>query len=187
MAFLIYSLILGFIARYIAESKGYDGGFWWGFFLGVIGLLVVGFRPDNRTSDPSSAELPAWAKEPVSLSSSSGKAPGWICACGATNPSTIDYCLACRRSKAEGMTPKVTCPHCGAFNRAANTLCFACKKPLDGSESAVEECSESAAPEGPKEATAFVAILEQLDRLHDQGILTDEEFQQKKADLLARM
>jgi hypothetical protein len=37
----------------------------------------------------------------------------------------------------------------------------------------------------PSEGPA--AILEQLDRLHQQGILTDAEFQEKKADLLARL
>ena len=184
---LISSLVFGFITRYIAQSKGYDGGFWWGFFLGIIGVLVVGFRPDNRTSAASSAEMPAWAREPASLPTASGRAPGWTCICGSRNPSSIDYCLACRRSKAEAMTPKVNCPHCGASNRASNTLCFACKKPLDGSDPAAEKSSESAAPGEPKEAAAFVPLLEQLAKLHDQGILTDEEFQQKKADLLARM
>ena len=32
-----------------------------------------------------------------------------------------------------------------------------------------------------------VAALEKLAKLHQQGILTDEEFNQKKADLLAKM
>ena len=26
--------------------KGY-GGFWWGFFLGVIGIIIVAVRPDE--------------------------------------------------------------------------------------------------------------------------------------------
>jgi hypothetical protein len=46
------------------------------------------------------------------------------------------------------------------------------------------EHGEIAAPP-PKDGPA--AILEQLDRLRQQGILTDEEFQQKKADLLSRL
>lgn len=43
--FLVQGLIFGFITRAIADSKGYDGGFWWGFFLGLIGLIVVAVRP----------------------------------------------------------------------------------------------------------------------------------------------
>lgn len=43
--FLVQGLIFGFITRAIADSKGYDGGFWWGFFLGILGLIVVAVRP----------------------------------------------------------------------------------------------------------------------------------------------
>ena len=43
--FLAQAFIFGFITRAIARSKGYDGGFWWGFFLGLIGLIVVAVRP----------------------------------------------------------------------------------------------------------------------------------------------
>lgn len=43
--FLVQGLIFGFITRAIADSKGYDGGFWWGFFLGLLGLIVVAVRP----------------------------------------------------------------------------------------------------------------------------------------------
>ena len=46
--FLVQGLIFGFITRAIADSKGYDGGFWWGFFLGLLGLIVVAVRPNQR-------------------------------------------------------------------------------------------------------------------------------------------
>lgn len=35
------AIVLGFASKAINEFKGYDGGFGWGFFLGVIGLIVV--------------------------------------------------------------------------------------------------------------------------------------------------
>ena len=47
-AYVIDGLIFGLITQYLAESKGYDGGFWWGFWLGLISLLVVGFRPNKN-------------------------------------------------------------------------------------------------------------------------------------------
>jgi hypothetical protein len=40
----------GFITRYLAGKKGYSGGFAWGFFLGIIGLIVVAARPNKVTS-----------------------------------------------------------------------------------------------------------------------------------------
>ena len=43
--FLAQGLVFGFITSAIADSKGYDGGFWWGFFLGFLGLIVVAVRP----------------------------------------------------------------------------------------------------------------------------------------------
>lgn len=43
--FLAQGLVFGFITSAIADSKGYDGGFWWGFFLGILGLIVVAVRP----------------------------------------------------------------------------------------------------------------------------------------------
>ncbi|MBP3426980.1 MAG: hypothetical protein J6M47_01820 [Clostridia bacterium] len=46
--YVVVGLVFGLITQYLSESKGYQGGFWWGFWLGLIGLLVVGFRPDIR-------------------------------------------------------------------------------------------------------------------------------------------
>ena len=46
---IIISLIFGFITKYMNESKGYEGGFWWGFFLDIIGVIVVACKPQNIT------------------------------------------------------------------------------------------------------------------------------------------
>ena len=46
---LILCCIFGFITKHINESKGYTGGFAWGFFLAVIGIIVVACKPDNRS------------------------------------------------------------------------------------------------------------------------------------------
>lgn len=45
---LIGCIIFGFISKYINESKGYEGGFAWGFWLNLIGIIVVACKPDNR-------------------------------------------------------------------------------------------------------------------------------------------
>lgn len=39
---------LGSITRSMNRDKGYDDGFAWGFFLGVIGIIVVAVRPFNQ-------------------------------------------------------------------------------------------------------------------------------------------
>lgn len=47
--YLIVAIICGFITKSMNENKGYDGGFAWGFFLSIIGIIVVAVRPFNRT------------------------------------------------------------------------------------------------------------------------------------------
>ena len=43
----IVHAILGTVTYCLNVDKGYKGGFMWGFFLGVIGIIVVGCRPYN--------------------------------------------------------------------------------------------------------------------------------------------
>ena len=46
--YLIYAIICGFITKSMNQNKGYDGGFAWGLFLGIIGIIVVAVRPFNK-------------------------------------------------------------------------------------------------------------------------------------------
>jgi uncharacterized membrane protein YdbT with pleckstrin-like domain len=50
---------------------------------------------------------------------------------------------------------------------------------------AKEKMERGETPLAPSEG--FAGIIEQLDRLRQQGILSEEEFQQKKAELLAKL
>ena len=43
---LIPAIITGNLCRKLAERKHMHGYFWTGFFLGILGLLYVGFLPD---------------------------------------------------------------------------------------------------------------------------------------------
>lgn len=179
IAYAIQGIIFGAICSYVASTKGYDGGFAWGFFLGIVGLLVVGFRP-NRVR--ASAE----AYKPMGLAAQPKPKPQWECVCGAKNPDSLDYCLSCRRErKTSNVVEKVACPHCSASNRKTNTLCFACNKPLREDAPAPAEAAKANAQKTLQDS--IPNLIEQLGRLHAQGILTDEEFQQKKADLLAEL
>lgn len=65
---LFPSIIFGCIASYISYTKGYDSGFAWGFFLGVIGLLVVGFRESkNKPSAEQTKAVPSKTSDVNSL------------------------------------------------------------------------------------------------------------------------
>ena len=45
---LIGCVIFGLITKYLNNIKGYEGGFAWGFWLNLIGVIVVACKPDNR-------------------------------------------------------------------------------------------------------------------------------------------
>ena len=47
---IILGVICGFITKSMNESKGYEGGFAWGFWLNVIGIIVVAVRPYHQNN-----------------------------------------------------------------------------------------------------------------------------------------
>ena len=49
MIALVVALVFGFVTKSMGESKGRSGSFWWGFFLGIIGIIVVAMQKDLTT------------------------------------------------------------------------------------------------------------------------------------------
>lgn len=45
--YLIMAIVCGYIAKSVAANRGMEGGFWWGFLLGIIGIIVVAVRPKD--------------------------------------------------------------------------------------------------------------------------------------------
>ena len=139
IAGLIVACIFGAITKHMNEEKGYDGGFAWGFWLGVIGIIVIASKERNPYlySTPSTIANPSRAiTEPNT---------GWVCSCGRSHARYVTSCV-CGISKAD------------ALNGA--------KKPKNAE-------------------SANIHILKEYKELLDQGIITQEEFNQKKAEILA--
>ena len=137
---LLTAIVCGFITKHINESKGYKGGFAWGFWLNVIGIIVVACKSEVR-SEPSLYQMAHQYEE----------------------------------SRKDNQSKTIQCPFCGASNSRTNSVCFSCFKPLMAEESIKEKPMEQ------------VEMIKQLAELHSEGILTDEEFETKKAELLAKM
>ena len=141
IGYLINGVIFGLITRYIAQSKGYEGGFWWGFFLGLIGVLVVGFRPDISRRNSYST----YNSQGNSYSHSYGNQGAvsqqrlppkeeekrWICIkCKAENPEKSKFCCECGEPRHYDWK----CGKCGETNKAHVKFCFNCGKEKDASE-----------------------------------------------------
>lgn len=47
---VVLCIVFGAISKRINESKGYYGGFAWGFWLGIIGIVIVACRQSNYSS-----------------------------------------------------------------------------------------------------------------------------------------
>lgn len=153
IGYLINGIIFGLITQYVANSKGYDGGFWWGFFLGLIGLLVVGFRPSiEQPASPSYTESRYSQEERERNILDNG---GWKCDCGKVN---FDYVSTC---------------HCGRNKREV----------LAKRYEAEEQAKHSIEIKPIEDKTAAQQIKE-FKELYDEGIISSEEFEAKKKQLL---
>lgn len=54
---LLNGILFGCLTRYLAKNKGYEGGFAWGFFLGLIGLIVVAARRNIEPKQTTTADF----------------------------------------------------------------------------------------------------------------------------------
>lgn len=58
----VYAFVCGMVAMGIGRNKGREkSGFWWGFLLGIVGIIIVAILPPlaegQRRPCPSCAEL----------------------------------------------------------------------------------------------------------------------------------
>lgn len=98
---IVVGLICGLIGDAISKNRNMDGGFLWGFFLGVIGIIVVAVRPNDnqkvKASSFNSLEKSQREREQEMLDEG-----GWKCVCGRVNYHYVSSCPVCRKSRREG-------------------------------------------------------------------------------------
>lgn len=188
---LISALIWGFIVRKVAENRGYynDNSFWWGFFLGLIGLIVILTRPERRTySGYSQYSAP---------SASSTQTGAWICPNCGTQNRLSNTCITCAKQRPgpRGGTEGWRC-RCGRTNASyVGTCSCGLLKPMPGaapsnvpapqtnvqtsSSAPVTNVNSSDVKAGSKfdEVKSYKELL-------DAGIISQEDFDKKKAELL---
>ncbi len=110
---IVPMVVTGLIAYAIVKSKGYPGGlnngFFWGFFLGVIGIIICICKPpfrQNNMFDPRFYNYPPpYNGQPMNTPYPDGsfsaqqqdpqRSGEWICSCGAPNTRDSSCCRIC--------------------------------------------------------------------------------------------
>ena len=151
VGFVIEGIICGWICESIASNRNMEGGFWWGFFLSIIGIIIVAVRPNDTPSYQSSGSNNAaisyddMEKRQKEILDNGG----WRCSCGHVNFNYQANCGACNKSRQEN--------------------------------SAISQPTLSS---GTVEEKSNIAKIREFKELLDEGIITQEEFDKKKKQLL---
>ena len=159
---IVVSCIWGAVTYYVQDNKGYsENGFWWGFFLGWIGLVVVLCKPNLNNIYTN---YTYGTKAPTA--SSVVPVGGWKCKCGRGNASYVSTCI------------------CGVSKRS---IIFAEEEKKKEVKAAPKQ--EAIAPAKTEESVLLteerkISALKEYKELLDSGILSQEEFDAKKKQLL---
>ncbi len=201
---LINCFALGLVTQAINESKGYNGGFGWGFLLNVIGIIVVACKPRKKHPE---VEIAATPESPAPISS-------WRCSCGRYNAVYVSSCV-CGMSKIPGAKPLATPKRpssttstsswrcsCGRYNAVYVSSCVCGQN----KHQALTVKTTPAAPKpeqpvyvprasGLNPAGSFtsanseyanIAALKEYKALLDAGVISLVEFEAKKNEILSK-
>lgn len=184
---IIWGLIWGFATRAVISNKGYEENwFWWGFFFGIIAFLVALTKADNK---------------PITTYSYSDRA-SYTSARPGNNSSATSY-SADRTSYIEPIVKTEgtwKCAKCSRYNSSILCQCGMLKGDNDKLVKAQEEARRKEEEEQRKAEEAErlkaeetekqrdeltkVKALKEYKELLDAGVITQEEFNVKKKDLL---
>jgi hypothetical protein len=155
---IIVGVIFGLICKHIVKSKGYEsGGFWWGFLLTWIGIIVCALKPEAPHS---------------SSRSSSGSSSGGLSYPGLGSASARD-------------DSHWTCKFCGRQNGNMYTTCGKCGRNKFDKQVAAPAVSQAVtAPVNTPSADNVAAQIKDYKKLLDEGIISEEEFAAKKKQIL---
>lgn len=138
---IVQAVIFGFATKIVIRNKGYyENWFWWGFFFGIIALLVASSKPENHEFDE--------------VNSAPAQAAGWKCTCGKEHPTYVSSC-SCGISKNDVLLTK--------------------------GKAKLEAVQKQNAI---KDEVSKAAAIKEYKELMDSGIITPEEFEAKKNQLL---
>ena len=175
----VQAIIFGFATKAVIENKGYyENWFWWGFCFGLVALIVACAKPQNvsYTSSSSSSNSQSssfYNHSPSGIYTAESEkirnrdilnAGGWQCPCGRINASYVSTCT------------------CGNNKMEVKSLAY--KKEIEEKNIEAKAETEAKKQVDCMEESAKVSAIKGYKELLDSGIITQEEFDAKKKQLL---
>ena len=146
IAVLVWGLVWGFATQAVITNKGYyQNWFWWGFFFGLIAMIVALSKPNAQTNVSTAA--PEWMSH--GHNNQLLDAGGWTCSCGRVNPSYTGTC-ACGKTR----------------------------------QQALERVREQAEKKAEDEEIAKLEKVKAYKEFLDSGVITKEEYEAKRKEIL---
>ena len=160
--YLIAGVICGIVCESISKSRGMEGGFLWGFFLGVIGIIVVAVRPnEGPTPSTITSSHVLYCKK-----------------CNMVYNYDKSSCVSCNSPLLETSILRTDWKDFSADKRTELKEAFSKGQYIfDGNKPPVNTVSTTIATSGADEIKKYKELL-------DSGIITQEEFDAKKKQLL---
>ena len=154
---IIWGVVWGIVTNKVIANKGYyENWVWWGFFFGWIALIVALTKPDNNNSQQHMNNQQY-----------------------VNNNSALSM-MAEQKKREEQIRSGYWQCSCGEFNPPYMASCSCGRKPRDV---IAEKAKEAAVEEDEKELNNLKKLKEYKELL-DAGVITQEEFEAKKAKLL---
>ena len=195
--YIVQACVWGWATNKIVENKGYsENWFWWGFFFGLIALIVALTKPDIRGQQTT--YTPMYGN--VSNNSSSlyrekrvATGTEWQCAyCRRINQAFVGTC-ACGHSRSETEEKKrldhiaaqeFSNAHTDSSQSTFEDFVAPLKEehPVFSAETNKAQQSQISSVKQTEEEK--VNAIRQYKALMDEGIISPEEFETKKKDLL---
>lgn len=176
-----FGILWGKVTQNIIYNKGYENNwFWWGFWFGVFAVIVACTKPQlppPTYSNPNFYSSPRAPSPRPSLSTANTKPlsrDDWQCSCGRSHPPFVTSCV-CGKSKLDAVKPAAPAP------AAVPAAPVPAPQQLPAAQKAPQAVAEADTLDKER---AAIAVLKEYKSLLDSGILTQEEFDSKKKQLL---
>ncbi len=186
----IIPIVFGLICKAISNSRGMKGGFWWGFFLNIIGIVVVAVRPNENPNnskdiveDDNYNREEDYNKKPVVLFCKNCNRVylSYKEKCDSCNMPLLKTTFLCKEWT--GYLKKDQDRYVDGFSRGQ----YVVKRKDGSSDSVVSNVNKSQEinipAQGMGEAEIIKYIKDYKDLL-DSGIISKDEFEKKKKQLL---